>query len=83
MGEFSKKAKGRIEQAVGGLTGNKGLQKEGEPTNVRVRSRGGRGRQARGEGRKACSEGGCEIEPELHHIGGTRRRVRPDDARHN
>jgi uncharacterized protein YjbJ (UPF0337 family) len=30
MGEFSKKAKGRIEQAVGGLTGNKGLQKEGE-----------------------------------------------------
>ena len=30
MGEFSKKAKGRIEQAVGGLTGNKRLQKEGE-----------------------------------------------------
>ena len=30
MGEFSKKAKGRVEQAVGGLTGNKGLQKEGQ-----------------------------------------------------
>jgi uncharacterized protein YjbJ (UPF0337 family) len=30
MGEFSKKAKGRIEQAVGGLTGNKRLQKEGQ-----------------------------------------------------
>ena len=30
MGEFNKKAKGRIEQAVGGLTGNKRLQKEGE-----------------------------------------------------
>jgi len=30
MGEFSKKAKGRIEQAVGGLTGNKELQKEGQ-----------------------------------------------------
>ena len=30
MGEFSKKAKGRIEQAVGGLTGNKSLQKEGQ-----------------------------------------------------
>ena len=30
MGEFSKKAKGRIEQAVGGLTGNKRLQNEGE-----------------------------------------------------
>jgi len=30
MGEFSKKAKGRIEQAVGGLTGNKRLQEEGQ-----------------------------------------------------
>jgi uncharacterized protein YjbJ (UPF0337 family) len=30
MGEFSKKAKGRLEQAVGGLTGNKRLQKEGQ-----------------------------------------------------
>jgi uncharacterized protein YjbJ (UPF0337 family) len=30
MGEFSKKAKGRIEQAVGGLTGNKRLQNEGQ-----------------------------------------------------
>jgi uncharacterized protein YjbJ (UPF0337 family) len=30
MGEFSKKAKGRIEQAVGGLTGNRELRKEGE-----------------------------------------------------
>lgn len=30
MGEFSKKAKGRIEQAVGSLTGNKRLQKEGQ-----------------------------------------------------
>ena len=30
MGEFSKKAKGRIEQAVGGLTGNKELKQEGE-----------------------------------------------------
>jgi uncharacterized protein YjbJ (UPF0337 family) len=30
MGELSKKAKGRIEQAVGGLTGNKRLQKEGQ-----------------------------------------------------
>jgi uncharacterized protein YjbJ (UPF0337 family) len=30
MGELSKKAKGRIEQAVGGLTGNKKLQKEGQ-----------------------------------------------------
>jgi uncharacterized protein YjbJ (UPF0337 family) len=30
MGELSKKVKGRIEQAVGGLTGNKALQKEGE-----------------------------------------------------
>jgi len=30
MGELSKRAKGRIEQAVGGLTGNKGLQKEGQ-----------------------------------------------------
>jgi uncharacterized protein YjbJ (UPF0337 family) len=30
MGEFSKKAKGRIEQAIGGLTGNKRLQKEGQ-----------------------------------------------------
>ena len=30
MGEFSKKAKGRIEQAVGSLTGNKSLQKEGQ-----------------------------------------------------
>jgi uncharacterized protein YjbJ (UPF0337 family) len=30
MGEISKKAKGRIEQAVGGLTGNKRLQEEGQ-----------------------------------------------------
>jgi uncharacterized protein YjbJ (UPF0337 family) len=30
MGELSKKVKGRMEQAVGGLTGNKALQKEGE-----------------------------------------------------
>jgi uncharacterized protein YjbJ (UPF0337 family) len=30
MGELSKKAKGRIEQAVGGLTGNKRLQNEGQ-----------------------------------------------------
>jgi uncharacterized protein YjbJ (UPF0337 family) len=30
MGEFIKKAKGRIEQAVGGLTGNKRLQSEGK-----------------------------------------------------
>ena len=30
MGELSKRAKGRIEQAVGGLLGNKGLQKEGQ-----------------------------------------------------
>jgi uncharacterized protein YjbJ (UPF0337 family) len=30
MSELSKKAKGRIEQAVGGLTGNKRLQKEGQ-----------------------------------------------------
>ena len=30
MGELRKKAKGRIEQAVGGLTGNKRLQKEGQ-----------------------------------------------------
>jgi uncharacterized protein YjbJ (UPF0337 family) len=30
MGELSKKLKGRIEQGVGGLTGNKALQKEGE-----------------------------------------------------
>ena len=30
MGELSKKIKGRIEQGVGGLTGNKALQKEGE-----------------------------------------------------
>ena len=30
MGEFSKKAKGRIEQAVGGLTGNSELQQKGE-----------------------------------------------------
>jgi uncharacterized protein YjbJ (UPF0337 family) len=30
MGEFSKKAKGRVEQAVGGLTGNERLRKEGE-----------------------------------------------------
>jgi uncharacterized protein YjbJ (UPF0337 family) len=30
MGEFSKKTKGRLEQAIGGLTGNKGLQKEGQ-----------------------------------------------------
>jgi uncharacterized protein YjbJ (UPF0337 family) len=30
MGELGKKAKGRIEQAVGGLTGNKRLQKEGQ-----------------------------------------------------
>jgi uncharacterized protein YjbJ (UPF0337 family) len=30
MGELSKKTKGRIEQAVGGLTGNKRLQKEGQ-----------------------------------------------------
>jgi len=30
MGEFSKKAKGRIEQAVGGLTGNRELQQKGE-----------------------------------------------------
>jgi hypothetical protein len=30
MGEFSKKAKGRLEQAVGGLTGNKSLKKEGQ-----------------------------------------------------
>ena len=29
MSELSKKSKGRIKQAVGGLTGNKGLQKEG------------------------------------------------------
>jgi uncharacterized protein YjbJ (UPF0337 family) len=35
MGEFIKKAKGRIEQAVGVLTGNKRLQKEGE-NNERV-----------------------------------------------
>jgi uncharacterized protein YjbJ (UPF0337 family) len=30
MGEFSKKAKGRIEQAVGVLTGNRELQQKGE-----------------------------------------------------
>jgi uncharacterized protein YjbJ (UPF0337 family) len=30
MGEFSKKTKGRLEQAIGGLTGNKRLQKEGQ-----------------------------------------------------
>jgi uncharacterized protein YjbJ (UPF0337 family) len=30
MGEFSKKVKGRIEQAVGGLTGDRELRKEGE-----------------------------------------------------
>ena len=30
MGEFIKKAKGRIEQAVGGLTGNKRLKQQGE-----------------------------------------------------
>jgi uncharacterized protein YjbJ (UPF0337 family) len=30
MGEFIKKVRGRIEQAVGGLTGNKRLKKEGE-----------------------------------------------------
>jgi len=30
MGELSKKAKGRIEQAAGGLTGNKRLQREGQ-----------------------------------------------------
>jgi uncharacterized protein YjbJ (UPF0337 family) len=29
MGEFTNKAKGRIKQAVGSLTGNKGLQQEG------------------------------------------------------
>jgi len=30
MGELSKKTKGRIEQAVGGLTGNSRLQKKGQ-----------------------------------------------------
>lgn len=30
MGEFIKKTKGRIEQAMGGLTGNERLKKEGE-----------------------------------------------------
>jgi uncharacterized protein YjbJ (UPF0337 family) len=30
MGEFSKKIKGRVEQAVGGLTGNRELRKKGE-----------------------------------------------------
>jgi uncharacterized protein YjbJ (UPF0337 family) len=38
MGELSKKAKGRIEQAVGGLTGKKRLQKEAKTTNVQARS---------------------------------------------
>lgn len=30
MGEISDKAKGRIKQAVGGLTGNEGLKREGK-----------------------------------------------------
>jgi uncharacterized protein YjbJ (UPF0337 family) len=30
MGELSNKAKGRIKQAVGGLTGDKALKREGE-----------------------------------------------------
>ncbi len=30
MGEFMKKTKGRLKQAVGGLTGNKSLKKAGE-----------------------------------------------------
>ena len=30
MGEIIDKAKGRIKQAVGGLTGDKGLKQEGE-----------------------------------------------------
>ena len=30
MGELSKKTKGRIKQAVGGLTADKGLKREGE-----------------------------------------------------
>jgi uncharacterized protein YjbJ (UPF0337 family) len=30
MGEFTNKAKGRIKQAVGSLTGDKGLKQEGK-----------------------------------------------------
>ena len=30
MGELTDKAKGKVKQAVGGLTGDKGLKREGE-----------------------------------------------------
>ncbi len=48
MGELSTKIKGRVKQGLGGLTGDKALQKEGED-DVRAGhvEGGGRGREAR------------------------------------
>ena len=49
MGEIIDKAKGRIKQAVGDLTGNKRLKREGERANAGPSRRRGEGCEVRGQ----------------------------------
>ena len=40
MGEYTDKAKGKIKQVVGGVTGNKRLQREGELDELKGKAKG-------------------------------------------
>lgn len=40
MGELADKSKGKIKQAVGGLTGNKKLKREGRRDEIKGRAKG-------------------------------------------
>jgi uncharacterized protein YjbJ (UPF0337 family) len=81
MGEFTDKAKGRIKQAVGSLTGDKGLKREGEDDERKGRIEGAvKDVNHAVEDAKHAVKEVLKWQLTVHHIDGTGCGVRPDDV---